>query len=99
MPGGRPSRWKAGHVKCQAAVDNVTADLTAEIDKRNARIMYLERLLDRAYIWLHNPYTPQQSAEECARFATLVSEVQLVIQHVLDEDDPAVALVESSGVV
>lgn len=39
MPGGRPSRWKAGHVRCQAAVDNVAADLTKEIDQRNARII------------------------------------------------------------
>jgi hypothetical protein len=54
--------------------------------------MYLERLLDRAYIWLHNPYSPQQSAEECARFSTLVNEVQLVIQYLKDEDDPPVAL-------
>jgi cell division protein FtsB len=27
------SRWKAAHVKCQAAVDDVKAALTAEIER------------------------------------------------------------------
>jgi hypothetical protein len=29
----RPSRWKAQHVGCQKAVDNVKADLSAEIGR------------------------------------------------------------------
>ena len=29
----RPSRWQAQHVGCQQAVDNVKADLMAEIDQ------------------------------------------------------------------
>lgn len=41
------SRWKAQHAQCQQAVDNVKADLTAEIERLNgevARVTYAARV-------------------------------------------------------
>lgn len=56
------------------------------------RITYLERLLDRAYPWLHCPYTPKDNLEEWAQFDKLIREVQVVIAHLKDEPDPPVSL-------
>lgn len=32
----KPSKWKASHVTCQAALDNVKADLGAEVERLTA---------------------------------------------------------------
>ena len=62
------------------------------LDQRIARVVYLERLLDRAYIWLHNPYTPSQDALLCAQFDAIKREIQVVIAHLPEKDEPPVAL-------
>jgi hypothetical protein len=56
------------------------------------RIKTLERLLDRAYPWLHCPYTPQGSVELWAQFQALMREIEHAIAHLKEEEDPPVAL-------
>lgn len=50
----RPSRWKAQHVGCQKAVDNVKADLTEEIERLSARAEMLDFCLGQARIVLEH---------------------------------------------
>lgn len=77
----RPSRWVAQHKGCQAAVDNVKADLTAKIDK-------LERLLARAYpflTWSDEGRGVDPSLD--AEFDAVVTDVEVAIQHLPDEKE------------
>lgn len=59
-----------------------------DFDRLEARIMYLERLLDRAYPLLHNPYTQQTDPLAATTYDTIIREVEIVIQHLKEEDDP-----------
>jgi hypothetical protein len=43
----RPSRWKAQHVGCQKAVDNVKADLTKEIERLRSHLTQIEAMAAR----------------------------------------------------
>lgn len=52
------------------------------------RIDYLERLLDRAYPLLHNPYTQQTDPLLATTYDRVIDEVQTVIQHLREEPDP-----------
>lgn len=49
------SKWKANHAGCQAAVDNVKADLTAEIERLNGEH---KRVVDaaRSILWMARAY-------------------------------------------
>lgn len=84
----RTSRWQAKHKACQEAVTNVATDLKAQIDRLQARVMYLERLLDRAYPLLHNPYGPKSDARLAVIYRDVIREVEVAIQHLTEEDDP-----------
>lgn len=70
---------------CASAVD--VESLVAEVRR-------LKRLLDRAYPWLHNPYTPRLDARLCAQFGEMKREIEVVISHLpeVDEDNERVAL-------
>jgi hypothetical protein len=56
------------------------------------RIDYLERLLYRAYPWLHNPYHGTTDYANAAEGDAVIEAVQTVIQHVPDEPDPLLSL-------
>ena len=60
----------------------------ALLDQWTARIIYLERLLDRAYPLLRNPYTQQIDPLLATTYDTIIREVETVIQHLKEEDDP-----------
>lgn len=62
------------------------------MDALSAENERLRRLLYRAYPWLHCPYTPQGSTDEWTQFQALIREIEHVIAHLKDEDDPPVAL-------
>jgi hypothetical protein len=62
------------------------------IEQRDRNIADLKRLLDRAYPWLHNPYTPSQDALLCAQFDAIKREIQVVIAHLPEKDEPPVTL-------
>jgi hypothetical protein len=62
------------------------------IEQRDKKIAELKRLLDRAYPWLHNPYTPSQDALLCAQFDAIRREIQVVIAHLPEQDEPPVTL-------
>ena len=59
-----------------------------DFDRLEARIAYLERLFDRAYPLLHNPYTQQTDPLAATTYDTIIGEVEIVIQHLQEEDDP-----------
>jgi hypothetical protein len=56
------------------------------------RIGYLERLLYRAYPWLHNPYHGTTDYANAAEGDAVIEAVQTVIQHVPYEPDPLLNL-------
>jgi hypothetical protein len=56
------------------------------------RIKELERLLSRAYPWLHNPYHGTNDIANEAEGDAVIEAVQFAIQHVPDEPDPLLAL-------
>jgi len=56
------------------------------------RIEYLERLLSRAYPWLHNPYHGTTDIANAAEGDAVIEAVQTAIQHVPDEPDPLLRL-------
>jgi hypothetical protein len=58
------------------------------LDRQTARVIYLERLLDRAYPLLHNPYTQQSDPLLATTYDTIIREVEHAIQHLNDEDEP-----------
>jgi hypothetical protein len=58
---------------------------TTLIDQRDR----LERLLDRAYPLLHNPYTQQSDPLLATTYNQIIREVERAIAHLFkDEDDP-----------
>ena len=65
---------------------------SADVISLVAEVRRLQRLLDRAYPWLHNPYTPRQDARLCAQFDTMKREIEVVISHLaeIDEDSERV---------
>ena len=67
---------------------NSVAELRQQIADRDARIAHLERLLDRAYPLLHNPYTQQADPLLATTYDTIIREVEIAIQHLKEEDDP-----------
>ena len=56
------------------------------------RIDYLERLLSRAYPWLHNPYHGTTDIANMAEGDAVIEAVQFAIQHVPDEPDQLLSL-------
>jgi hypothetical protein len=52
------------------------------------RVDYLERLLDRAYPLLHNPYTQQTDPLLATTYARIIEEVETVIAPLKEEGDP-----------
>lgn len=60
----------------------------ADFDRLEARIIYLERLLDRAYPLLHNPSTQQTDPRLAITYDTIIREVEIAMQHRKEEDDP-----------
>lgn len=56
------------------------------------RVKELERLLSRAYPWLHNPYHGTADWANAAEGAAVIEAVQTAIQHGPDEPDPLLKL-------
>lgn len=56
------------------------------------RVRELERLLSRAYPWLHNPYHGTTDYANEAEGNAVIEAVQFAIQHVPDEPDPLLSL-------
>lgn len=50
----KTSKWQAQHVKCQAAVDPVKADLADDIERLTAHVEMLAFCLDQARIVLEH---------------------------------------------
>ena len=62
------------------------------IEQRDKKIKNLERLLYRAYPWLHNPYHGTTDIANAAEGDAVIEAVQFAIQHVPDEPDPLLKL-------
>jgi hypothetical protein len=56
------------------------------------KVKELERLLSRAYPWLHNPYHGTTDYANEAEGDAVIEAVQTAIQHVPDEPDPLLKL-------
>lgn len=68
---------------CASAVD--VESLVGEVRR-------LQRLLDRAYPWLHNPYHGTSDIANAAEGDAVIEAVQTVIQHLKEEPDPLLKL-------
>jgi glutamyl-tRNA reductase len=60
----------------------------AQRDSATLKVAELERLLDRAYPLLHNPYRESADAFNWALYDSIIHEVEQAIQHLKEEDDP-----------
>ena len=83
----RVERWK------EITVDAAEGYLWKQRAQTGAdRIKELERLLSRAYPWLHNPYHGTTDYANEAEGDAVIKAVEFAIRHVPDEPDPLLAL-------
>lgn len=81
----RLSQVEAVANKCPDACAADVVSLVSEVRK-------LQRLLDRAYPWVHNPYRGTSDVINAAEGDAIILEVETVIQHLKEEPDPLLNL-------
>lgn len=64
----------------------------ADVVSLVAEVRRLQRLLDRAYPWLHNPYVGTSDVANAAEGDAVIREVEHAIAHLKEQPDPLLAL-------
>lgn len=85
--------WDESRLRAvEQSTDGCPDACAADVASLASEVRRLQRLLDRAYPWLHNPYHGTGDIANAAEGDAVIEAVQTVIQHLTEEPDPLLKL-------